>query len=108
MAVLKCEQYPQLQVHTPAGRVQFTDGLAEATDEQIKALEGLARKFGIELVDVPDEESPGGGDGPEEIKPPARSASKADWVAYADKQDEAVDHSSMTKERLIEQYGAAE
>lgn len=36
---------------------------------------------------------------------PSRNASKAEWVAYADKQDEQVDHSSMTKEELVARYG---
>jgi hypothetical protein len=36
---------------------------------------------------------------------PARAASKAEWVAYADRQEPGTDHSSMTKEQLVERYG---
>ncbi|MFF8095690.1 hypothetical protein [Streptomyces sp. NPDC016675] len=47
---------------------------------------------------------PSGDNGPDDNERPARSASKAEWLAYADRQDPG-DHESMTKEQLIEQYG---
>ncbi|MYY08823.1 hypothetical protein GT204_07875 [Streptomyces sp. SID4919] len=46
----------------------------------------------------------GDGTGPDGTERPARSALKAEWVAYADRQDPG-DHEAMTKDALIEQYG---
>ncbi|MFE1070993.1 hypothetical protein ACFW5W_07155 [Streptomyces sp. NPDC058783] len=54
--------------------------------------------------DEPPHPPPSGDDGPDDTERPARSASKAEWLAYADRQDPG-DHKSMTKEQLIEQYG---
>ncbi|MFH9430240.1 hypothetical protein ACH4JZ_18355 [Streptomyces sp. NPDC017615] len=55
-----------------------------------------------------DEESPHSppieARGPDVIERPARSASKAEWLAYADQQDPG-EHDAMTKEQLVEQYG---
>ncbi|MEK9521454.1 hypothetical protein MIU24_18970 [Streptomyces venezuelae] len=49
------------------------------------------------------------GNGPDDIKRPARSASKADWVAYAvalgAEQDAAE---QLTRDQLAEQYGTEE
>ena len=53
---------------------------------------------------VPPHAPPSEDTGPDVIERPARSASKADWLAYADRQDPG-DHEAMTKEQLIEQYG---
>ncbi|WP_151480629.1 hypothetical protein [Streptomyces albicerus] len=116
MAVLKCERHPQMQVNTPAGTVRFVDGVAEATDEQADAVADVAEEYGIELADEPDEDPPGGGEGsgsgPEDIKPPARSASKAEWAEYARSQakdsDEVNEINLLTKEQLIEQYGGGD
>lgn len=46
-------------------------------------------------------EEPGDAAGPER---PSRRAPRADWVAYADRQDPG-DHSEMTKAQLVETYG---
>ncbi len=108
------DKYKQLQVHCPSGKVRFVDGVF-STEDKALADELLALDegfYGVQLVDAPDEgdQDPpegggkGDGDGPEDIKPPARSASKADWVAYADSQDPG-DHESLTKDELIAQYG---
>ncbi len=60
----------------------------------------------------PQEPSGGGGgngSGPGVIERPARSAPKADWVAYArtraqdSDEDAAID--DLTKEQLVDQYG---
>lgn len=48
---------------------------------------------------VEDEPEPASTDG----RPP-RVADKAAWVAYADSQDPA-DHTGLTRQQLIEQYG---
>ncbi|MEV1079875.1 hypothetical protein AB0I98_16760 [Streptomyces sp. NPDC050211] len=58
-------------------------------------------------------EPPGGGEGdgsgPGVVERPARSASKADWAAYAraraQDSDEEATIGGLTKEQLIEQYG---
>ncbi|GHB98592.1 MULTISPECIES: hypothetical protein [Streptomyces rochei group] len=47
---------------------------------------------------------PSDDNGPDDTERPARSASKAEWLAYANRQDPG-DHESMTKEQLIEHYG---
>lgn len=110
------DKYKQLQVHCPSGKARFVDGRFE-TDDKALADELAALDFdfyGVQPVNAPDEgdqdppgDGEGSGDGPEDIKPPARSASKADWVAYADSQDPG-DHESMTKDELIAQYGSSE
>lgn len=92
--------YPQLQITSVAGRVKFeaarfvTDDVALA-----EALQALPDWYGIALVSAPEPEPE-----PEPSGPPARSAPKADWVAYANRQDPG-DHESMTKDELIDQYG---
>lgn len=45
---------------------------------------------------------PGAEQAPE---PPAQSAKKAEWVAYAEAADPAVDAGELTKDELIERYG---
>ncbi len=79
--------------------------------EDVPAAEvaALLRQGRIEVVDEPGAEEPpgvgeGSGSGPDDVQRPARSASKAAWVAYADRQDPG-DHESMTKDELIDQYG---
>ncbi|WP_445396445.1 hypothetical protein ACSMX9_22600 [Streptomyces sp. LE64] len=57
--------------------------------------------------DEPPHPPPSGdedGTGPGDTERPARSAPRADWLAYAARQDPA-DHSGLTKAELIEQYG---
>ncbi|MGW1039888.1 hypothetical protein [Streptomyces sp. NPDC002547] len=59
-------------------------------------------------ADPMDPPGDGGGEGesgPGVVQRPARSAPKADWLAYANAQDPA-DHSGLTKDQLIEQYGS--
>jgi len=65
-----------------------------------------------ELLEEPQpEEPPGGddGDGPGASKPPARSASKADWQAYArpraQDSDEAAAIEKLTRDELVALYG---
>lgn len=109
--------YPQLQIASVAGRVRFAEGQFATDDEAVaEALRTLPDWYGVTETTPADEPGPqdppgvggeGSDNGPEDIKPPARSASKADWVAYADSQDPA-DHESMTKEQLIEQYGGSD
>lgn len=54
----------------------------------------------------PDIESDEGTSGPGDITPPARSASKAEWVAYALRQGADQDAAEqLTRDQLIEQYG---
>jgi hypothetical protein len=134
VTTLRCERYPHILVATAHGKVQFADGLAEVTDEQAEVLLAMPEEYGITLV-APDEDqdddepTAGGGEDPTQPAPedtpptepaapsepvppeptpqaerPPQSAPKADWVAFADTQDPA-DHSSMTKQELIEQYG---
>ncbi|MGW6009707.1 hypothetical protein [Streptomyces sp. NPDC055210] len=62
-------------------------------------------------ADVPSTEPvPGGnGDEPEPVERPTRSATKADWLAYARTRakdsDEEATIDGLTKEQLVEQYG---
>jgi hypothetical protein len=107
------EKYPQLQVHTPAGKARFVDGVFSTDDEDLAvALRALPGSYGVTAVDTPgegDQEPSGGGEGngsgPEQIKPPARSASKADWKAYAVAQgmDEA-EADKATRDELAARY----
>lgn len=122
MTTLRCERYPQLQITTPHGRVRFVDGVAEVSDEQADSVLGLpSDQYGITVDDgqaddvppadgeqepphpPPSQKEPGDPAGPVAERPP-KGAPKADWVAYADTQDPG-DHSEMTKDQLIEQYG---
>jgi hypothetical protein len=122
MRKLRCTRYPQLLVSTPFGNVRFVDGVAEVDEDQAESILGLsAEQYGITVDDTaaaeapaesdgdqvppppPDPKDPGDPDAPVTERPP-KGAPKADWVAYADTQDPG-DHSQMTKEQLIEQYG---
>jgi hypothetical protein len=50
--------------------------------------------------------APSEDDGPAALERPARSASKAEWVAYAVAQGaEQDDAEAATKDQLIERYG---
>ncbi|MEU3098513.1 hypothetical protein ABZ690_28105 [Streptomyces sp. NPDC006967] len=65
-------------------------------------------------AETPPTEPPGGGggdgDGPGAGERPARSANKADWLAYAltraQDSDEEAAIEGLTKEQLMEQYGS--
>lgn len=112
MATLRCERYPQIQIVTQHGRVRFVDGVAEVTDEQAESVLNMPKVYGISLDDTQtdgdvEHEAPDtGGEAPSEpTGRPPQSAPKDAWVAYANAQDEAVDHSSMTKAELIERFG---
>jgi hypothetical protein len=55
---------------------------------------------------APPGTAPEGDNGPAALERPARSASKAEWIAYAVAQGaEQDDAEAATKEQLIEQYG---
>lgn len=112
MATLRCERYPQMQIVTQYGRVRFVDGVAEVTDEQAESVLAMPRVYAITLDDGQDaddgEQEPPAADGKAPSEPvgrPPQSAPKDAWVAYADAQDEAVNHDSMTKAELIEKFG---
>jgi hypothetical protein len=46
---------------------------------------------------------------PEAPKPPAKSANKDEWVAYAESQGTSHDDAeALTKDQLIEQFGATD
>ncbi|MEU3161974.1 hypothetical protein ACPCAJ_21055 [Streptomyces griseoincarnatus] len=65
-------------------------------------------------AETPPTEPPGGGggdgDGPDAGERPARSANKAEWLAYAltcaKDSDEEAAIQGLTKEQLVEQYGS--
>lgn len=104
---LRCERYPHMQIVTQHGRVRFVDGVTEVTDEQAESVLQMPAVYGITRADdaePQEEQSPAGPAAAPSERPP-QNATKADWVAYADAQDEAVDHSSMTKQELIEKFG---
>lgn len=110
-------KYPELHIVSVAGRVRFTGGQFVTDDKALgDALCALPDWYGVQLVSAPDEEHedpPGGGkgsgDGSKDIKPPARSASKAEWAEYARSRaadsDEVDKINLLTKEQLVEQYG---
>jgi hypothetical protein len=77
------------------GGLIFEDSRAETSNPAVIA---YARRHGYTVE--------GDEDGPQDTKPPARSASKAEWLAYALTQgtDEATAE-QLTKEQLTEQYG---
>ncbi|MER5213698.1 hypothetical protein ABT063_24780 [Streptomyces sp. NPDC002838] len=113
------EKYPQLQIASAAGKVRFDSGEFATDDEALaEALRALPEGWGVTETTRADEPGPqdppgggeGSGSGPEEIKPPARSASKAEWAEYARSlaadSDEVNQINVLTKEQLIEQYGA--
>jgi hypothetical protein len=85
-------------------RVDIQPGQLLPPDVPAAEAETLLRQGRVAVEAPPEGGGEGSGSGPEDLKPPARSASKAAWAAWADSQDPA-DHASMTKEQLIEQYG---
>ncbi|MFD5266750.1 hypothetical protein [Streptomyces sp. NPDC058335] len=93
-------RYPQLQVHSPAGKARFVDGAFSTDDEDLAvALRALPDSYGVTAVDAPDE-----GD-QEPVKPPVRSASKADWKAYAVTQGMDEDEADKaTRDELAAKY----
>ncbi|GAA5056436.1 hypothetical protein [Streptomyces similanensis] len=83
------------------GGLVFQDGRAETDHPAVIA---YARRHGYGVEDEPPHAPPSGDGRPDAAERPARSASKAEWVAYADRQDPG-DHEAMTKEQLIDTYG---
>jgi hypothetical protein len=100
MIALRCEKHPMMQVNTPAGPVKFQDGSAEATEEQAESVAEIAAAYGITVKEAEVEETE-----PDEVVRPAKSASKADWKAYAISQglDEA-DADAATRDELAARY----
>ncbi|MFI9339971.1 hypothetical protein ACIG0D_01645 [Streptomyces sp. NPDC052773] len=91
------------------------DGAVEprATDSGLPTNAGVANPHGRQVVS-PEAPTPPGQELATEAAAiedeksagrPVRTASKAEWVAYADRQEPGTDHSSMTKEQLVERYG---
>lgn len=79
--------------------VSFLMGEGDASEASEAALAYFARK-GYRLGEEDAPEAPGGSDAPN------RSASKADWVEYAQSVGGTEDDvSSMTKDQLIERFG---
>jgi hypothetical protein len=111
--VYACSRYPQLQVGSRAGGLRFRDGRFETNDEgQAAALDRLPPEYGVDLVSAPTDQrgdaggGVGSGSGPEAGERPARSARKADWVAYAAAVDpDTTGLDDLTKDELIDLYG---
>lgn len=91
--------------------VNFTKGVAEIDvpedDRQHPMTRALAyfnaQGYGVEEIQ-PDEPEPAAEED-DEAKPPARSASKADWVAYAVAQGmDADDADKLTRDQLAERF----
>lgn len=85
--------------------LMFDAGYAETDDPAVIA---YARRHGytVEDEDEPPHPPPSGDTGPDDTERPARSASKAEWVAYAVAQGADQDDAEQsTKDALIEQYG---
>ncbi|MFC8584221.1 hypothetical protein ACFUGD_06650 [Streptomyces sp. NPDC057217] len=79
------------------GGVVFTDGHAETDNPAVIA---YARRQGYGVTE--DEQDDAG-------ERPARSAVKAEWLAYAQLVDpETTGLDELTKEQLVERYGSEE
>lgn len=114
------DTYRSLHVASVAGTARFEDGVFSTEDKALgEALAALPDWYGVQLVSAPDEpaedpdEGPndppgdgeGDGSGPDDVQRPARSASKADWLAYARAVDPDATLDDLTKEQLVETYG---
>lgn len=94
--------------------VNFTKGVAEIDvpfddpqDPMYRAAAYfVAQGYGVEELDsLEDAGEPAKDDGGDEPKPPARSASKADWVAYATAQGMDADEADkLTRDQLAERF----
>ncbi|MGH8968164.1 MAG: hypothetical protein ACRDXB_22955, partial [Actinomycetes bacterium] len=117
--VFECRRYPQLQVGPGSRGVRFDGGRYTTDDPTVaESLLGLPDSFGVVLIEAPtaeDVESPpgggeGDGSGPGDARRPTRSAHKAEWAAYARAVAESAEEldaiDDMTKEQLVEAYGA--
>ncbi|MEU0199136.1 MULTISPECIES: hypothetical protein [unclassified Streptomyces] len=114
----RCDKYKQLQVHCPSGKARFVGGRFTTEDQDLAdELAALNADFyGVQLVNAPEEgdqdppgDGEGSGDGPDDVQRPARSASKADWLTYAQAVGpETGGLDELTKDQLIEQYGSSE
>ncbi|MEU7962370.1 hypothetical protein AB0D09_02705 [Streptomyces sp. NPDC049097] len=117
MATFKTDRYPQLQIGgTP--KIRFVDGVYETSDpDALAQLRKFAADSGYRITetspaDEPGDQDPpvggggeGSGSGPEDVKPPARSASKADWKAYAIAQGVTEDEADKaTRDELAARY----
>lgn len=82
--------------HLVAERIRPVPGSPDA-QRLAAAVDDPSSPWLIEAVPEPEPEQVPAGR-------PAQAADKAAWVVYADAQDPA-DHSGLTKQQLIEQYG---
>lgn len=90
------EQYEELAADPASGWRRVDDGPAPETDEQ-------------EGQEPPQGGGEGDGSGPGDARRPARSAVKAEWVAYARAVAESAEERNaidgMTRDQLVEAYG---
>ncbi|WP_282795179.1 hypothetical protein [Streptomyces sp. CC224B] len=105
MARFTCTTYPQLEI---GGIVRFIDGVCETSQKEALAqLRSFAADpaYGISEQDPPDGAGEGNGGGPDGMQRPARSASKADWKAYAVRQGMDADATEKaSRDELAAQY----
>lgn len=107
--VYACQRYPQLQVGPQSAGLRFRDGKFETDDRtQAALLDGLHESYGVTRVEAPQDPSGTGEDGPGGEDRPARTARKADWLAYAAAVDPDADLDGLTKDELIDRYGGDE
>ncbi|MEU6649509.1 hypothetical protein ABZ904_08680 [Streptomyces sp. NPDC046900] len=117
MATFQSSIYPGLTLQDDDGIwAAFAGGRFETDDEAVaERLRALPESEGITETspdgDPGDQDPPvggggeGSGNGPEDVKPPARSASKADWKAYAITQGMGEDEADKaTRDELAATY----
>lgn len=95
---------PPLPAGAELDREARRDREALAQDENLRRVAYFrAQGYGVEEIDV--DEPPAAEEENDEPKPPARSASKADWVAYAVTQGVDADEADkLTRDQLAERF----
>jgi hypothetical protein len=85
--------------------VAFAHGRAEATDPPARVIAYFIRKgYGVSRLDVEASAEPADLGDPDD-QMPRKSASKADWVAYAVEHGvPAAEAESLTRDQLVERF----
>ena len=106
VAEIEAPVLPPLPVGAELDRDERREREEIARDEDLRRVAYFrAQGYGVEELDA-SEDAPEPVEEPEdEPKPPARSASKADWVAYATSQGMDADEADkLTRDQLAERF----
>ncbi|MFY7069588.1 hypothetical protein ACOQFV_27335 [Nocardiopsis changdeensis] len=88
--------------------VALANGVGETSDEGVLAYFHRHR-YKVEAVEQAPEEDGGQGGGEQPPARPAKSASKADWLAYAVAQGMPEEEAeAATRDQLVERYAPAD